>query len=197
MTAIAVRPAVREDAEAIALAHVRAWQGAYQGLIDQEHLDRLDPERYTAGWRRMLGELAGPAPASTDPRGSTSARQVVGLMDGRVVGFAGYGPCRDEDGPGLGELYAINLHPEAWGRGVGTALLARVTLDLARAGLVSARLWVLPGNHRARRFYEARGWSCTEATREAEVNGVTVPEVAYERSLADALPVGETAPDGP
>ncbi|WP_250447250.1 GNAT family N-acetyltransferase [Actinotalea sp. C106] len=197
MTAVVVRPAVLEDAEAIALAHVRAWQGAYRGLIDQDHLDGLDPERYTAGWRRMLGEGPDPARAWAGHGATTAARQVVGLLDHRVVGFAGYGPCRDEDGSGLGELYAINLHPEAWGRGVGTALLARVILDLARAGLVSARLWVLPGNRRARRFYEARGWSCTGATREAEVNGVTLPEVAYERSLADARPVGGGVPDGP
>ena len=44
-------------------------------------------------------------------------------------------------------------------------------------------LWVVPGNARARRFYERSGWSADGAERVAEVNGVTVPECRYAKRL--------------
>jgi class 3 adenylate cyclase/MFS family permease len=43
---------------------------------------------------------------------------------------------------------------------------------------------VLPGNRRARRFYEAAGWVADGAERSAEVQGVVVPEVRYRRRLS-------------
>jgi RimJ/RimL family protein N-acetyltransferase len=49
--------------------------------------------------------------------------------------------------------------------------------------LQEAVLWVLPGNRRARRFYEAAGWVADGAERSAEVQGVVVPEVRYRRRL--------------
>jgi hypothetical protein len=42
---------------------------------------------------------------------------------------------------------------------------------------------VLPGNRRARRFYEAAGWVADGAERTAEVFGVVVAEVRYRRWL--------------
>jgi RimJ/RimL family protein N-acetyltransferase len=42
---------------------------------------------------------------------------------------------------------------------------------------------VLPGNHRARRFYEVAGWEDDGARRTSEVLGVVVPEVRYRRRL--------------
>ena len=56
-----------------------------------------------------------------------------------------------------GELYAINLDPDHWGRGLGRALLAEVTRGLADVGYHSAVLWVATGNERARRLYESEG----------------------------------------
>jgi ribosomal protein S18 acetylase RimI-like enzyme len=74
-----------------------------------------------------------------------------------VVGFAAVGSAPDVQS--TGELYAINIEPDRWGRGYGRALLARAEVELAALGYDEAVLWVLPGNERARRFYEASGWA--------------------------------------
>jgi RimJ/RimL family protein N-acetyltransferase len=54
---------------------------------------------------------------------------------------------------------------------------------LARLGFLNAVLWVLPGNARARRFYEAAGWTLDGFERTAEVMGIVVPELRYRRRL--------------
>jgi GNAT superfamily N-acetyltransferase len=71
----------------------------------------------------------------------------------------------DDDGfavVGSGWLQKLYVRPAAWGTG-----LAGELHDAALAGLdgTHARLWTLEENHRARRFYEKRGWRLDEATR--------------------------------
>lgn len=168
---VAVRPAAPEDAAAIGDAHVQAWRAAYAGLMPQDYLDALSVERRAAGWRRLLEE----------PR--EGSHVAVVLLGGRVAGFAGFGRCRDGGPAEHGELYAINLHPGAWGLGAGTALLSFAERELAHMRHTTAVLWVAPGNARARRFYERRGWTAEDVERTAEVDGVTVPEIRYGRSL--------------
>jgi hypothetical protein len=47
-------------------------------------------------------------------------------------------------------------------------------------------LWVLPGNHRARRFYEVAGWVADGTERTDEVLGVVVAEARHRRRLERA-----------
>jgi RimJ/RimL family protein N-acetyltransferase len=63
------------------------------------------------------------------------------------------------------------------------ALLEAAERELARLGFLNAVLWVLPGNARARRFYEAAGWTLDGFERTAEVMGIVVPELRYRRRL--------------
>ena len=88
-----------------------------------------------------------------------------------------------EDPEGAGERSAINLDPDHWGTGAGRELLAAAHAALARLGYAEAVLWVLPGNHRARRFYEVVGWVADGAERTDEVFAVVVAEVRYRRRL--------------
>lgn len=169
---VSVRPAVPADASLIARAHVRAWQAAYAGLMPDGFLDALGVEERADVWGRYLRT---PLP---DDR-----RVEVVVVDGQVQGFATFGEARDEESAGTGELYAINLHPDAWGLGAGSVLLRHVHDGLSGMGYETAILWVVPGNTRARRFYEAHGWVVQDAERTAEVMGATVPEVRYGRVL--------------
>jgi hypothetical protein len=62
-------------------------------------------------------------------------------------------------------------------------------------GFAESVLWVLPGNARARRFYEIAGWVADGTERTADVFGVTVPEVRYRRrstseAISSATPAG-------
>jgi GNAT superfamily N-acetyltransferase len=177
MTSTAPGPARRagtDDAAAIAIVHVRSWQGAYRGLLPQEYLDGLDPAGRVGWWRQALERTQWPA-----------AGTLVAVSDGQVSGFAHVGPTRDDgDGDGrVGEVTAIYVLPEAWGTGLGRALMTAALGELATAGYESATLWVLESNARARRFYERAGWSADGSVKQDDIGGARVTEVRYRRPL--------------
>ncbi|HJU52322.1 MAG TPA: GNAT family N-acetyltransferase, partial [Acidimicrobiia bacterium] len=149
------------------------WQEAYRGgLMPDEYLDSLSIDDRAEMWQRFL---------ASDPR-PQHRRFVADDLAGSAVGFILVGP--GGDGPALeGEVYALNVDPDHWGGGAGTMLLDAGTRALIEEGFTTAVLWVHPGNGRARRFYEARGWSADDAERTQEVLGVTVPEARYVRPL--------------
>jgi GNAT superfamily N-acetyltransferase len=66
---------------------------------------------------------------------------------------------------GDGLLQTLYVLPESWGHGVGGALHDLAVDRLRNAGVREARLWTLVENHRARAFYERRGWALTGRTR--------------------------------
>jgi ribosomal protein S18 acetylase RimI-like enzyme len=169
---VTIRPASVDDADAIGEVHVRAWQSAYRGVMPDDYLDGLQPHEHATRWREHLV-----APSS-------DVDLLVVVVDRRVVGFASLGPAPDaHPASGIGQLYAINLDPDVWGRGLGRALLSVVTDRLRRRGYVEAVLWVVPHNQRARRLYESEGWSDDEFRRDDEVFGVVVSEMRYRRPL--------------
>lgn len=182
------------DVAALDLLHAEAWQAAYAGKMPRQVLDRAVPGSRLAMWKRTI--TAGDAPRS---------HTVVAEADGEVAGFATTGPCRDDDGGteagtqtgtalgDLGELYAINVKPSWWGKGVGKLLLATAQDNLRSEGFGAAILWVLPDNDRARRFYEAHGWFADGAAREITMAGAAIPEVRYRISLAATPPGAATA----
>jgi hypothetical protein len=55
---------------------------------------------------------------------------------------------------------------------------------LAGAGFTAATLWVLESNARARRFYEACGWSADGTAKVDDSRGFPLSEVRYRRSLS-------------
>jgi ribosomal protein S18 acetylase RimI-like enzyme len=172
-TDVEVRPLAPDDAPAVGRLHVRAWQAAYRGIMPDDFLDGLRADDREAMWRRIASE--------------PPARSFLFVVerDAEVVGFASVGPANPPtDGDGIGELYAINVDPDAWGSGAGAALLVEATDGLRRLGFEAAVLWVLPANQRARRFYERNGWSATgEEKIETLRAGVTVRELLYRRPL--------------
>lgn len=170
---VVVRAGVADDAAALARVHVAAWRAAYRGQMPDDYLDGLDVGRWTAGWRRVFAA------------GRTEHLQVA-EVDGTLVGFVDVGPEREpgpEDPAGRGELYALNVHPDAWGAGAGPALLTAAHSRLHALGFGEAVLWVLPGNARARRFYERAGWHDDVAQKDAVLNGVAITERRYARRI--------------
>ena len=169
-----VRRAGPEDAEQIAVVHVRSWQGAYRGLLPQDYLDGLDPADRVERWRRILERGDWPA-----------AGTIVAVRDGRVSGFAAFGPTRDADAGQVrvGEVNAIYVLPEAWGTGLGRALMTAALSRLAAAGGQEATLWVLEANARARRFYACAGWAADGCVKHQDVAATPVSELRYRRPL--------------
>ncbi|QNI30985.1 GNAT family N-acetyltransferase [Alloacidobacterium dinghuense] len=165
-----IRLAEPADAMAVARVHVRSWQVAYKGLMPQGYLDQLRPEERAA--RYTFGSL--------DPNSPTT---VVAVENTQIYGFATVALARDQDVPGSGELYALYVDPEWWGRGVGAQLMSAARNRLLDLGFQQAVLWALKGNSRAERFYAADQWKPDGMQRTDTVWGVVVDEVRYRCTL--------------
>jgi hypothetical protein len=70
-----------------------------------------------------------------------------------------------------------------------TALASPARAQLVELGFRKAVLWVLVGNARAERFYQADGWVSGGVSRTDSVWGLTVNEVLYKRGLEAPSPV--------
>jgi GNAT superfamily N-acetyltransferase len=169
-----IRQATPADAPALAEVHVRSWQWAYRGQLPDEYLDGLSDtlERRVAARRAELANLP------------PDHRWWVVEQDGQIVGFAITQPSRDADAPPMvAEVALIYLLPEEAGKGIGRALFAHAVMDLRERGYRQAILWVLEGNTRARRFYEAAGWQPDGARKTEDRPGAVLREVRYVIAL--------------
>lgn len=175
-----VRTARLDDAAEIARVHVASWRAAYPGMVPQEILDGLSVERRTERWAELLGDEG--------PRDIV----LVAERDGVVVGFASAGPSIDGGGDAgvdpeeTALLHAIYLDESAWGQGIGTALLDATLERLTGHGFGSVTLWVIEANDRARRFYEARGWTTDGSGKQCfgmDIS-VDVPTIRYRKRLS-------------
>jgi GNAT superfamily N-acetyltransferase len=163
-----VRRARPDDAAAIAEVHVRTWQEAYEHVFGAERLASVTVAQRLPMWRQILDD-----PAQTALVAENEA--------GRIVGWCTVAPSRDADADG--ELWGIYVLSEAWGSGVGSALMAAGIDALRESGYREVILWVLEDNPRARRFYEREGWTLDGSHKEDQFLGVPVTEVRYRRGL--------------
>ncbi|WP_230885331.1 GNAT family N-acetyltransferase [Streptomyces spinoverrucosus] len=171
-------PHIREltlaDCDRVAEIRVGGWQSAYRGLMPQSYLDALSVPEDAARHRTRFGQ------------GDGSVVNLVAERRGEVVGWACHGPYRDSEvRTADAELYAIYVHPERYGEGIGQALLTESIRRCRAAGHPRMLLWVLRDNAPARRFYERAGFAPDGAQEPFEVEGVKVPEVRYARELAE------------
>ena len=124
------------------------------------------------------------APVPTERIGEPVPSIAVGVLDGAVRGWITFGASRDADaGPSVGEIWALNVHPDAWRRGVGRELVGYALGRLARAPFAEATLWTFRDTPRSRSFYEAVGFETDGATQRREASGGTI-EVRYRMTLA-------------
>jgi GNAT superfamily N-acetyltransferase len=165
-----LRHAEPDDAMAVARVHVRSWQAAYRALIPNDYLDQLRPED-----RAQRYDFANPDPLKP--------QTIVAFEQGFIQGFVTTASSPDPDLTDCGELCALHVDPEQWGRGIGVALVSAARARLFDLGFRNAVLWVLAGNVRAERFYQIDGWTLDGGRRTDSVWGVTVKEVRYQRGL--------------
>ena len=121
-----------------AYVHWKSWQEAYAGLVDRNYLDKLTLEKCTEMAFRWPDNL------------------LVAKETDTVAGFVGYGVCGDDALPETGEVFAIYVLKEYYGKKVGHALMRAALEKLSEYRRIA--VWVLEGNHRAIRFYEKCGF---------------------------------------
>ncbi|MGW7308338.1 N-acetyltransferase family protein [Streptomyces sp. NPDC054835] len=168
-----IRTAGPSDAAGVAAVHVRSWRAAYRGLVPDAYLDSLDVGERTEVWRDRLSAPGAPTALVAEEEG------------GGAVAFSCFRPWSDGE-PDAGvtaELSALYAVPEAWGRGVGRALLTATVDAMTAAGFREAGLWVLEGNPRARAFYEAAGWRPDGTSVTEETGGRLLTELRYRTDL--------------
>jgi GNAT superfamily N-acetyltransferase len=178
---VTVRHATPTDAAAVAAAHVRGWQVAYQGIVPDAFLDALDVGQRTEQWRTNIETtvLANGLPAPTD---------YVAEIDDEVVGFANVGVFRGNNvDHRAGELWAMYVHPDHWGTGAGYALMNQTMTHFVETGIERAYLWVLEDNAQARRFYERQGWHADPETTEDEIGGAMIVSRRYSIDVQPRL----------
>ncbi|WP_091515374.1 MULTISPECIES: GNAT family N-acetyltransferase [Amycolatopsis] len=145
MAEMRVEPAREADAAQILAVHIAARSTYYRGFVPEKLLAEQN-ERDSELYRGIIRALD---------------RQVrVARLDGEVIGFLVLGPCyHPEPDPAVtSQLYQIQVHPEFFRQGVGSALHAEAVALWQAAGVRAARLWVWDFNVTARAFYAKYGW---------------------------------------
>jgi ribosomal protein S18 acetylase RimI-like enzyme len=163
-----IRPAVIDDADAIARVHVASWRSTYRRLLPDDFLESLTEAGYADRWRRFIG-------------GGSSRVYVVEPEDpagGGIVGFASAGLERAGEVGFGGELYAIYLLDEFQRHGYGRELVRACVAGLRDMGLQDMIIWVLRDNEPARRFYERLGGVYIRA-QPITIGSATLEEVSY------------------
>ena len=137
MTTVAIRPAVGDDAEAIAHVVRESWLASNRAILPADTVKRLNHgdtmSRFAAEqWCNIwVAEACG-----------NHASELVG-----VVGL-------NSDGV----IWMLYVLPGFQGCGVGSALYDLAINALKRAGRSRAMLEVLAANENAVAFYRSRGW---------------------------------------
>jgi GNAT superfamily N-acetyltransferase len=165
-----IRAAQPMDALAVARVHVRSWQAAYRGLLPEAYLDQLSAEDRAAHYDFATNDPAKP-------------RTLIAEEDKEILGFASTQPSADPRLPGFGELCALYVDPDRWGRGIGVSLVEAARAQLKASGFREASLWVLMGNRRAESFYIRDGWQADGEHKQDTLWGVTVDEFRMQRKL--------------
>jgi ribosomal protein S18 acetylase RimI-like enzyme len=155
------------DVQDLAELHVRCWQQAYFGIIDDGFLQSLSVEQRLAGWQRSLAD--------------EEVFKLAAYFQNAPIGFICSGPAR-ETSHADGEIYALYLDRQFHGRGIGFSLCNDATQNWRGRKGESLAVNVLAENHRARHFYERFGFA-TVGDAEWKSNSFTLPEKVLKLSF--------------
>ena len=165
-----IRRATAEDADAIGRVQVETWRAAYSGLMPDEAVASFDVEARQRMWRGWLAPEPRPGARHSSPRSaarwSGSPRSAPAATRTESASFT-----RSISIRGTGEA--------ASGARCWSARKRPCVRRVSRA----ARLWVMEGNERAERFYQAAGWVADGGRKVDDFQGAEVVELRYSKRL--------------
>jgi GNAT superfamily N-acetyltransferase len=155
-----LRPGTERDLRAVGALHYHSRATAYAQLLSPAALDFGSPQSFGEWWAERW-------------RWERHSHRLTVAVDGdAILGFTYLGPS---DQAGVMELAAIHVDPAFVGTGVGRSLMLDALPHLGQRAV----LWVLAGNERARRFYEAGGWAFDGTTRDIPMGGEMTHQLRY------------------
>jgi ribosomal protein S18 acetylase RimI-like enzyme len=166
-----VRSTTLRDAKAITAVHAAAIRAAYQGILSESQMSALAPAAREAKWREAI-EFSEP-------------QVQVAEFGGEVAGFVGFDRSRDpKTPPTTGEIWALHVKPEHWGKGLGVALWDAARDGLEEEGCTVVTVWVPLRNERALRFFELAGFKREMKTaKTTAIAGVRIEEIRLRRDV--------------
>ncbi len=171
LTTVEIRPATLRDAKTVAEIHAVVTQAAYKGIVPDEFLKNTGMDKRVAYWREAI-EYCEP-------------QVQVAMDEGKIVGFVGFDRSRDpKSRPTTGEIWAINVLPSHWDKGVGLALWDAAREGLSEEGCTNVTVWVPLRNERAMRFMELAGFKRELNTaKTTPVGAIKLEEIRLKRDL--------------
>jgi RimJ/RimL family protein N-acetyltransferase len=166
-----IREATIDDAETIAIIHIRSWQEMYKEFIPESVLHNLSIAERTQQWHDLIQQ---------------SVKVLVIEVGNKIVGFTSICGFRDATSAGLhGEISTMYLHPKFWRKGLGSKLCKAALAELSNLNYQDVHLWVLSDNTQARNFYESLNFKSTDSTKMEEfyVGGALLEEMLYKKIL--------------
>ncbi len=157
---VRLRPAGLDDAATVAEIWRAGWREAHIGNVPAELVAVRTDESF--GTRAM----------------ESASKTTVAMVGAELAGFVMVA------GDEVEQLYVSARHR---GAGVADALLSHAERTIKAAGHAMAWLAVVPGNGRARRFYERMGWTDEgpfEHLAPADDGPIPVPAHRYVKRLA-------------
>ena len=163
-----VRKMTESDCKAIGELYAAAWKEGYKGLIPQDHLDRITPEKFEV---------------RSHVNGFLDEGSFVAVEGERIVAHCHARAADEPKMRGWGEIHTLYTHPACWRRGYGTAVFKRAEQWLSEQGFKDVYLYVLDGNERAERFYKAQGYFPNMDTLCCDLGGVIVTDNRFVKQL--------------
>lgn len=160
-----IKQAQLQDSQELAQVHIKSWQQAYQGIINQNYLDNLKYDDYLKLWENILSK----------PKDYEIT--FVMTIKNKIVGFISVGKAREDFGFEA-ELYAIYLLKEYHGKGLGQQLFLKAINWLKDNNFKSMYCWVLQDNP-TYKFYEKSGAKALNKVEEVKFDEQTLNEVVY------------------
>jgi ribosomal protein S18 acetylase RimI-like enzyme len=179
MDDLTVRPAETGDVADVRRIARESWHAAYDDIVGPDAVESVVSEWYDLNHLRRSVERDDSVFLVAETEADGETRTSEDGTDAEVVGF-GQGVLGSDDD--AAELPRIYVHPDYWGGGAGSEMLARIEERLAERGAERLRLIVLADNEVGNAFYESHGYR-TVGSRESEFEGERYTDYVREKEL--------------
>ncbi len=154
------------DEAVLAYIQTESWKAGFKDILSADVLERCTQiDKATAMYRHLLEQNVG--------------NGYLLKVERNPHCIAWWDATREKDMPGYAELICIHSLQNQWRKGYGSKMMDTVLHDITAAGYSKVMLWVFEDNIRARRFYEAHGFTTSGKVKP----NIEPTEICYEKNL--------------